>query len=76
MVQGRFVGIVLFEFKGWVFKLYSWIAFEAVYDNGSFIILEDLKRYNLFGKLIYDIMLSLKVGIFVQGYGLGWIGLG
>ncbi len=76
VAQGRFVGIVSPELKGWAAKLHPWIAFEAAYDNGPFTTPEDLKRYNLFGKLTYDITPSLKVGIFVQGYGSGWVGSG
>lgn len=74
--QGRFVGIISPELKGWAARLHPWIAFEAAYDNGPFSTPEDLKRYNLFGKLSYDVTPNLKIGVFFQGYGSGWIGSG
>ena len=76
VATGRFVGIAAPELPGWASKLHPWIAFEAAYDNGPFIVAEDLKRYNLFGKLSYDITPQLKVGLFFQAYGSGWIGSG
>lgn len=76
VAQGRFVAIAAPELKGWAAKLHPWLAFEAAYDNGPFTVAEDLKRYNLFGKVSYDISSSLKIGVFLQAYGSGWLGSG
>lgn len=76
VAQGRFVGIASPELPGWASKLHPWLAFEAAYDNGPFTASENLKRYNLFGKLTYDVTPQLKVGLFFQAYGSGWIGSG
>ena len=76
VAQGRFVGIVSPTLPGWASKLHPWIAFEAAYDKGPFTASEDLKRYNLFGKLTYDVTPQLKIGLFFQAYGSGWIGSG
>jgi len=76
VAQGRFVGIAAPALPGWASKLHPWLAFEAAYDNGPFTASEDLKRYNLFGKLTYDVTPQLKIGLFFQAYGSGWVGSG
>jgi TonB family protein len=76
LAQGRFVGILAPELPGWASKLHPWLAFEAAYDNGPFTASEDLKRYNLFGKLTYDLAPHFKLGLFFQAYGSGWVGSG
>jgi TonB family protein len=74
--QGRFVGIASPELPGWAKNLHPWIAFEAAYDDGPFTTPEALKRYNLFAKLTWDATPQLKIGIFFQAYGSGWLGSG
>jgi TonB family protein len=76
VAQGRFVGIAAPALPGAAAKLHPWLALEAAYDNGPFTASEDLKRYNLFGKLTYDVLPALKIGIFFQAYGSGWVGSG
>lgn len=76
VASGRFVGIVSPTLPGWAAKLHPWLAVEAAYDNGPFTNSQDLKRYNVFGKLTYDITPQLKIGMFLQAYGSGWIGSG
>lgn len=76
VAQGRFVAIAAPQLKGWAAKLHPWLAFEAAYDNGPFTVAEDLKRYNLFGKVSYDFNAHLKIGVFLQAYGSGWLGSG
>ena len=73
---GRFVGIVSPELPSWAAKLHPWLAFEGANDAGPFTHSENLKRYNLFGKVSYDVSPRLKIGMFVQAYGSGWIGSG
>lgn len=73
---GRFVGIVAPEMPEGARKVHPWMAFEGACDNGPFTAAEDLKRYNLFGKLTYGVTSKLKVGTFVQAYGSGWVGSG
>jgi TonB family protein len=76
VAQGRFVAIAAPALNGWAAKLHPWLAFEAAYDNGPFATAEDLKRYNVFAKLSYDVAPRLQVGLFFQAYGSGWIGSG
>jgi TonB family protein len=74
--EGRFVAIVAPELPGWASKLHPWVAFEAAYDDGPFTASEDLKRYNLFSKISYDVSREFKLGVFISAYGSGWIGSG
>ncbi len=76
VAQGRFVGIAAPTLPGWASKLHPWLAFEAAYDNGPFTASEDLKRYNVFAKLTYDVGPRTRLGVFFQAYGSGWIGSG
>jgi TonB family protein len=76
VAQGRFVAIAAPKLPGWAAKLHPWLAFEAAYDNGPFSNPEDLKRYNLFSKISYDVLPNFKIGIFFQAYGGGWVGSG
>jgi outer membrane receptor protein involved in Fe transport len=76
VAEGRFVGIAAPTLPGWAARLHPWVAFEAAYDNGPFTASEDLKRYNLFGKLSYDVSPHFTIGLFLQAYGSGWVGSG
>ncbi len=74
--QGRFVGILAPKLPDWASKLHPWLAFEVAYDNGEFTAPEHLTRYNLFGKLGYDVSDHFKIGLFVEAYSSGWNGSG
>jgi outer membrane receptor protein involved in Fe transport len=76
VASGRLVGIAAPRLEGWAARLHPWVAFEAAYDNGPFVTSEGLRRYNLFAKLSYDVTPQLKVGMFFQAYGSGWVGSG
>src|SRR5439155_2236996 len=53
--SGRFVGIIAPEASSWESAVHPWLAFESAYDNGPFQNPEKLQRYNLFGRLGYDV---------------------
>jgi TonB family protein len=72
----RFVGIVAPHLGGWAERLHPWIAFEAASDAGPFDHPENLRRYNLFAKLSWDLSPSTSIGVFFQAYGSQWTGSG
>jgi TonB family protein len=76
VATGRFVGIAAPKLPGWAAKLHPWIAFEAAYDQGPFEHSEQLHRYNLLGKLSYDLGPGTVIGMLFEAYGSGWIGSG
>lgn len=73
---GRLVGIAAPQLSDSFSKLHTWAAFEVAYDEGPFQTQENLKRFNIFGKLTYDVTDTMKIGAFVQAYGSGWTGSG
>ncbi|MFT3839758.1 MAG: TonB-dependent receptor plug domain-containing protein [Myxococcaceae bacterium] len=73
---GRLVGIASPELPESMSSLHPWLAFESAFDKGPFEASEKLNRYNLFGKISYDINEHAKVGAFFQAYGSGWTGSG
>lgn len=72
----RLVGIASPELPDSLSSLHPWLAFETAWDDGPFNTKEDLNRYNLFGKLTYDLTPNIKTGVFFQAYGSGWKGSG
>jgi outer membrane receptor protein involved in Fe transport len=72
----RFVGIAAPKLGGPLEKVHPWIAFEGAHDNGPFDNPENLRRYNLFGKVSLDINPHTQLGLFVSAYGSQWVGSG
>jgi TonB family protein len=75
VAQERLVGIVAPRFDS-VPRLHPWLAVELARDDGPFDAPERLTRYNLFGKLSYDVTPQTSVGLLVEAYGSGWNGSG
>ena len=76
LASERFVGVAAPTLSGAAAKLHTWLAVEAAHDDGPFDSPERLLRYNLFGKLAWDLTPSTTVGLFVQSYGSSWDGSG
>ena len=76
VASGRFVAVAAPDLPTWASSLHPWVAFEAATDKGPFEASEHLQRYNLFGKLTYEVTPRLKLGLFVQSYASGWVGSG
>ncbi len=72
----RFLGIASPKLTGWAEKLHPWVAFELARDEGPFQNAEHLYRYNVFGKIGYDLSPHDTLGLFVSAYGSGWNGSG
>jgi TonB family protein len=72
----RFVGIVAPKLSGWAENLHPWLAFEGTHDDGPFANPENLRRYNVFAKLSYDLSQFDTLGVFFQAYGSQWTGSG
>jgi TonB family protein len=71
VAQQRFVGIAAPKLSS-VPKLRPWLAFELARDDGPFDARQTLYRYNLFGKLAYDLSPRTELGLFLSAYGSGW----
>jgi TonB family protein len=69
VAQERFVGIAAPRLN---VKLHPWVAVEIARDQGPFTHAEGLTRYNVFGKLDWDVTPSTSVGLLVEAYGSGW----
>jgi TonB family protein len=76
VAQERFVGIAAPHLGGWADQLHPWVALELARDEGPFATPESLYRYNVFGKISYDLSPRTSVGVFVSAYGSGWTGSG
>ncbi len=76
VAQERGAIVVSPKLTGWAKNLHPWIAAEVARDEGPFQTPEGLFRYNIFGKLTYDLSPNTVIGTFLQGYGSQWIGSG
>jgi TonB family protein len=57
-------------------RLHTWLAFEGASDDGPFEHREKLGRYNVFGKVSYDVTPHLTIGSFLEAYSGAWVGSG
>jgi outer membrane receptor protein involved in Fe transport len=57
-------------------RVHPWFAAEAYGTQGPFLHGEDLQRYNLFGKVSYDLTPNTTVSALGLVYGSGWRGSG
>jgi TonB family protein len=57
-------------------SLHPWFAAELYRTDGPFNHSENLLRYNLFGKLAYDIAPKIQVSVLASAYSSSWVGSG